>query len=244
MDEYYVLPVFETVQTAWRKVKGTKATIWALLGSLFVIEFIFGLITNPKQPIFPIPMSIALIFQVISMVIQFIFTWALVYVGIQRALDNPVTFRDSLKYVNRVGLFFRMIVLYILEVIVILVPVIVLALIPMLIKKFYNLGMFGDFVVAFFYIGAAFASIYIILGLYLASGLVIKQNMVAIDAIKESFAVIQNNRFRLIGLTIINMFILMIAMIPLGLGLIWVFPYLFICYGVVYEKLVNDRSNI
>ena len=40
----YVLPINETLATAWHKVKGAKGSVWAALGIIFLIGFGLGLI--------------------------------------------------------------------------------------------------------------------------------------------------------------------------------------------------------
>ena len=91
-------------------------------------------------------------------------------------------------------------------------------------------------------LGAIILTFYLAMRLYLAKGIVLDQQVGPWAAIKKSFRATKYNVWRLIGLTLLNAIILLVSVIPLGIGLIWSLPYLFINYGMVYRRLVIEKS--
>lgn len=230
------LNVIETVKTAWHKVSGSKKIFWAGLGLIILIRLI--LIALDKGSDYTGPGIIALFIALVSLaiiIIQTLLYWGLIYIGARRALDQPIQF-DNYRYTFDFFLFLKMIGLYILTVLIMIIPFI-LIFIPLIFKDSHIIQLISPL----FYLVGALLLIYLAVRLYLIKVLVVFKKMNPWTAIKLSFNATKGNVWRLIGLMLINLGILIVSIIPLGIGLIWSIPYLMINYGVVYKKLIEEK---
>jgi hypothetical protein len=236
-DTAYSLPVRETLNTAWEKVKGAKGAFWAVLSVVFAVEFVLGVFTGVWQspgavmPLWLNVLSLAVwIFAVIV-------GWGLVYMGIQRAAGQPIQYR-MVGYAFNWNLFFRMVGVYILQVLILI------GISSLLVLSYYlasgtsdvsavaSIIVYAIWVVAFFHV---------LFRMYFSKGLIIAKQMGPLTAIKASFAITKGNVWRLIGVTSCAILVLMVSAIPFGIGLIWSLPFMFINYGEVFKRLVTTR---
>src|SRR5207247_234690 len=129
-------------------------------------------------------------------------------------------------HVFDIGLFFKMIGLYILQFIVLL-PAVILIVLPEIIQTIFVPSPGGIFklITAVVYILAIILMFFLLMRMYLTRALVIDQKINPWRAMKLSFRATKSKVWRLIGLTIVNAVILIISMIPIGIGLIWTLPY-------------------
>src|SRR5205085_143591 len=83
----------------------------------------------------------------------------------------------------------------------------------------------------------AFAAFYLLVRLMLSIAFVLEQNVNPWRAIVLSFHATRCNFWRLFGWYIAIWIIMMISIIPLGIGLIWTLPLIYISYGMIYKTL-------
>lgn len=242
-DNTNAFSVFETVTTAWDKVKGSKAAFWAVLGCIILLEVFLKVFDKIAEYTENGLISFLLgIFAIAFFVMVTMLFWGVLYLGIRRASGEQIHF-DMIKHVFDAMLFLKVILLYLL----IGIPLGILYLIPMglhaLAEPGTGFGAVLSIIAAVLYIAYLVIMIFVLIRLYLA-----KLHLIALkgnpwEAIKISYAATESHVWQLIGLMLLNCGILIISIIPLGIGLIWSLPYLYINYGIVYRRLVERNPN-
>lgn len=228
---HYRFPVTETVKLAWNKVKGAKASFWAALVVLLLIgSAIYGGL---------LVIGNTVVTQIVLRVYGAIASWGIVYIGIQRAITGTIRW-GLIWQVFKINTLLRMVGLYL-----------IIGIFPLLILGAIVLGMSHSSdssnglaligVLAFIIVYVLY--LYISMRAFTAPGIILTTDNGPITAIKMSFSATKSNVWRLIGLCLINSVILLISTIPFGLGLIWSVPYVFINYGVAYEKLMFSKRE-
>lgn len=227
--------IFETVRTAWDKVKGAKGLIWFGVG-LFILTRIILMGLDKASNHVQIGFDFILgVLALIIMIIQVIIYWGTIYVGARRAKDEPISL-NNYKYTFNFRLFLKMIGLYLAFFLIFLIPVI-LILIPLVFRETDSIKLLAPL----FFIIAAISILYLSIRLYISKILVIVDQVSPFKAISLSFQTTKNNFWKLLGLTLLNFLIILVSLIPLGIGLIWSIPYAFINYGVVYKRLMDAQ---
>jgi uncharacterized membrane protein len=84
---------------------------------------------------------------------------------------------------------------------------------------------------------AGLATIYLSLRLLMGMGLVLDRGATPWHAVKMSFRATRSNVWPLIGIILAELGILIVSAIPLGIGLIWTLPFVWVVYGTVYKRL-------
>ncbi|ABC27749.1 predicted integral membrane protein [Hahella chejuensis KCTC 2396] len=86
--------------------------------------------------------------------------------------------------------------------------------------------------------------IYLMFSYYLALPLVIEKNLSPWQALEASRKAVTKRWFAVFGLFLLLGLINFVAMIPLGIGLIWTIPMTMICYGALYRNVfgVEDQT--
>ncbi len=79
--------------------------------------------------------------------------------------------------------------------------------------------------------------IYIAVAYSLALPLMVEKNLGIWEALETSRKAITHCWFRFFGLILIMILIIILSILPLGIGLIWTLPMLSICTGIVYREL-------
>lgn len=230
----YVIPVFDTLGTAWSKVYGSKGAIWGGLGILMAIMIGIGILEGVASAI-GIGIVASLI-GFISQIVAFLLQLGLIYMGICRAKDQPINY-NQVFYALNLPMALNIIGLYVLQFIIFIIPSIIMVSGAML----WNFGgavmLLG--IILFF---AGFCSIILVaIRVSLSVPIVLDQMVGPVEAIKKSIKATDGNFWNLMGLYVAQMLIFFIAILPLGIGLIWCIPFGLITYGVVYDKL---RQNI
>lgn len=83
----------------------------------------------------------------------------------------------------------------------------------------------------------------IIPGIYLAVAwfagipLVVDKGLSPWQALETSRKAISKQWFSLFGFFLVAMIVLVVSVLPLGIGLIWSMPWFFLCFGVIYRRV-------
>lgn len=85
--------------------------------------------------------------------------------------------------------------------------------------------------------------IYLMISYYMAMPLVVEKGMSPWQAMETSRKAITHRWFSVFGFFIVMMIILIISMIPLGLGLIWTLPMLMIAFGILYRNMFGVEAE-
>lgn len=228
----YLLPISETMSIAWNKVKGAKASIWGAFGLIFVIMFCLGLLDGLVKASAP---TIEPMTNIIVQIIGFLLNMGLMYIGIQRGKDAPIAYTQIFRaFEGRIAI--RAIAVYLLQVILFIAPICVVI-------GGVILTSFNQQSLAFLIGGISTTIIGVISIIYLAvrisfaMAFVLDQVSNPWQSIKQSFMITRSNFWRICWLFILQTLIVLVSMIPLGIGLIWTLPFTVILYGVIYLKL-------
>lgn len=233
MTDDNLLPISETMGLAWEKVKGSKGPMWGFyaifLVLVIVLGFVGGVIGNN---------AVSMAVQLIIMIINLFATLGLAYMGLQRAQGLPIQI-GMVKKVFTLSVFLRFIGLYLLQVILTACFFAVIGLLLWLLD-----GVVGHIISLPFAIAGGLLFLALMLRLCLALAFLLINEMGPWDSLVASYHATEGNVFRLFGLYVLSFLILFISMIPLGIGLIWSVPFLLICYGEVFKKLVTTRQAL
>ncbi len=79
--------------------------------------------------------------------------------------------------------------------------------------------------------------IYLMVAYCLALPLVADKNLSPWRALETSRKAVHHHWFRFVGLYLVMMAIIILAIIPIGIGLIWVLPMCLLVFGIVYRNI-------
>lgn len=222
------LPVWDTINSAWTKVSGSKSTFWGAIGIVAAIMFGIGILEGMTEKWW----AIAGLLQIIGNVVGYFLQLGLVYIGITRAKDIPINYQMVFNTFD-LQLALRVIGLYILQTLLFIIPVAVGGAGVFIYAMGGIMGALGAILVVVSIIG----SIVLAIRLSLAIAFVLDAASAPLEAIKKSLSATDNNFWSLLGIYLLQFIILIVSMIPAGIGLIWSLPLVLICYGLIYKQL-------
>jgi len=85
--------------------------------------------------------------------------------------------------------------------------------------------------------------IYLSLAYFMAMPLVVEKDLSPWQAMEISRKAITKRWFSFFFFGLLMSFILMLSIIPLGIGLIWTMPMMFVCYGVLYRNMFGVEGK-
>lgn len=85
--------------------------------------------------------------------------------------------------------------------------------------------------------------IYLSVAYYMAMPLVVEKGMGPWQALETSRKVVSKHWFKMFFFGIVMMLIMLISMLPLGIGLIWTLPLMMIAYGIIYRNMFGLRKE-
>lgn len=86
--------------------------------------------------------------------------------------------------------------------------------------------------------------IYLMVAYSLALPLMLEKNLGIWEALETSRKTISRQWFAVFGLYLVMLVLFLLAMLPLGIGLIWMLPFAFIVMGVLYRSLFGVGANV
>ncbi len=224
--------ICNTISTAWHNVRGSKGSLWAAIFiialitvAIYLVGFVFGLFSH----------RLAHAVGFIDAIIKNILTFGILYMGIQHVKGLPISFRMLGRVLNSSRL---------INIVCLLILLFLIGTIPSLILGglAHYVHIHGGMIAHVFislplYCIAAILLIYLSLRMTLAPGYLMDQQLEPWAAVKASFASTKGHVWSLFWINVVNVLILIIAAIPIFIGWIWAIPYLFVCYGTIYNKL-------
>ncbi|MEO8401866.1 MAG: hypothetical protein ABI597_08765 [Gammaproteobacteria bacterium] len=235
----YSLPVIDTIKTGWAKVKGSKSAFWAAIGLLFLIILAMGCMEGFLRWM-GLPVVAGLLY-IIMMFIQLILGWGILFMGIQRGADQPIR-AGMLFYAFNVSLVLKIIGVIILRILIIL-PSYALLVLGVFLPHIWDNSSAGSLGLIL-QLAGMILTIYLAIRMSLSAGVVLTRLSNPVEAIKLSFKSTRSNAWSILGILVLNMLIIIIGAIPFGIGLIWVLPYIFITYGVIFQRLFTSRQTL
>lgn len=231
-EQTYLLPIWETISTAWEKVHGTKGSAWGAMLVIIAITLAISTVSVLMQPFLP---DLAISIGILIPVAVFFLQMGLLYIGIQRALDYPFSFR-LVFYAYHFSIAIRLIGVYLLEILLFLPFFILLQIAALLYTPAASLLIM--LCAALLYFIATVGTVYLSFRFLLAIAFVLDKKLNSWQAIKSSFIATRANFWRLVAVSLIESLILIVSAIPLGIGLIWTLPLVLIVYGLIYKNLL------
>lgn len=237
-EERYLLPVWDTIAISWKKMYGIKKSIWAAIGIIVAAIFLLSLVAGFLIALFP---ALENPIKFMTQIVTFLFQIGITYIGIRRAFDLPVSYRNLFRTFE-FDICWRVILTYILQ-IIIFIPSILLAFTAgylyqpdaTLTQQAIAIGCIILSLVSFLYFSVRMS---------IAMGFVIDKKINPWPAIKNSFIATRGNIWRLIGLFLVQFLILSLCALPMGIGLIWGIPLMVVLYGVVYKSLLINVRRV
>ncbi len=233
MDALYVLPVGETLGNAWDKVKGSKKSFWAAFIILFIIAFGIGILQGIAKGMSP---GLGFIVGIVGQIIIFLMQIGLLYIGIQRAFDLPITYTQLFRAFDG-AIALRAIGLYILQVIIFIPPFIAI-FIGVFLGAATRGSTLGSIISVLLCLIGTIGLIYLSIRMMMGMALILDKGLNPWKAVKASFHITRSNFWSLLGILFLQFLIVFISLIPMGIGSIWTMPFMFILYGVMYKKLL------
>lgn len=215
----YQFSIRDIIREAWNKTSGVKGTIWLAMILYLVIAvpvsigvpFILELVGLPSEPDPGQAMTATMFIGIIvSQVVVMLVTLPL----------GAGLFMVGLKIASGVDVSASEVLNYFHKSLTLLGTVIVLYI--MLIIGFMLLVIPG---------------IYLMFAYYLAIPLVVEKGLRPWQALEASRKAVSKRWFRFAGLSIALWLLMIVAAIPLGIGLIWVLPLMLIAYGIAYRNI-------
>lgn len=235
--------IIETIKIAWHGIKGTKRIFGTVTALLIVVVCSLMLLEQQAHlhaPASVLTLSTIVIARIILGIISILLELSLVYLGIQLASQQSIQLA-MVNYVFNFTLLKNIIGLYILQFIILLPLAILFYVSTHFMTLFPNvvLNNIGHTCRSMIVIASLIATLYLSIRLYLTKAIIVAEKTTPWSTIQRSFQVTKSHVWKLLGLFIINIAILIISTISLGIGLLWSIPFCFINYGVVYKQLAH-----
>jgi hypothetical protein len=227
--QVFEIPVMDTINVSWTKTYGAKGTIWTSIAILFIIMFTIGALEGMSEGSLIASTTLRIIGNALGYFLQL----GLIYMGITRAKDLPINYKMIFTAFS-LQLILRLVGLYILQTLIFLIPVVLGAVGFFLYSSNGALAMAVGSILS---IAGIALLVIIAVRLSLSVAFVLDTNLAPLESIKKSIAATEGNVLNLIGIFILQLLIILLSMIPLGVGLIWSIPFALICYGVIYKEL-------
>lgn len=233
----------EVMKWSWTKVKGAKGKFFAVAFSLSILSWLCKLL---PQGLGMLGIRSTMLPQVLNPLSKFLSTFALQpslqYFGIQRAVSRDIDYA-MLKQVFNVDTLPKIALLGFLKLLV-YAPAIALSV-------FCFVSLWDvDFTTRWWHVMPLAAAAGIVTGIVLiyylqvrmcvATAIVLIEKKSPWSALKTSFRATKAKQGQLVLLFLMNhLLVTVLAILTLGIGLIWLGPYCYIVQGVIYWKLVQ-----
>ena len=85
--------------------------------------------------------------------------------------------------------------------------------------------------------------IYLSIAYFFSYALVVDKGLGVWEAMELSRKTVTEQWFKFFGLALLSILLIIISAIPLGIGLIWSIPSIYIAYGLLYHHLFDDEDE-
>lgn len=242
---HHSLPIGETMKEAWEYVHGFKGPFWMafiiiMLISIGILMFKTLLLTS-----LPVASSqvnslsgsstteISNMAMMLLDIISLLLSMGLMYIGLRRVANLTISTGMVFKGFSPLFIFKLLgveIIKMLLICIFLFVPFFINIVMPPI-----NYGIF----IAVIDLVCFLVAYFILIRLSLAELVVFDKGLGPIDAIKLSFQATKGFVWRIFWLGLITVLIIIVSIIPLGVGLIWSLPFMMLIYPVIYKRLIG-----
>ena len=257
------LPIKECMRVAWGNLYGAKKALFlafllaivAYILSGFIYGFIHGFLIGfthaARLPADAIDKSgtwivSSLVLRFILLLVTALVAAGVLYLGIRRAANLSINVKMMFDVFRQAT---RIIILKILLLFIIVLLASLLFIPNILHHSFTNTNV-GDvsatvkILTAICYLAVIPLFIFVVIRLSMALPLVLDRKLNPIKAIKLSFIGTRKNFWRLFLIQIVGLLAVALSVVTVGIAGIWLIPFIYILYGVVYQKLFGIAQQV
>lgn len=239
------LSINEVFSEAWQAVQGFKGTFWLATLIFGVITVFIGIIesffnqdsTITIDTLHNTPVNILIISALVSIastIINYLLSNGLFYISLRRTANLPMTAKM---------IFITFQSPYILKILAVMLIKYCIAFVYTIILLFctYMIPDTGHWHLALIscYIIFSVLLFYIFVRLILTELIILDKKQSALSAISLSFESTHGFVLRIFIIVILQLPILILSIIPLGIGLIWSLPLIYLIFPVIYKRLIG-----
>lgn len=202
--------VGDTIKEAWQKTKGAKGAVWGGILVMYLIIFgisFAGFWVSGQSDTYT-GVVINSGLQLMTSWLSMLFTGGLMLIGVRRALEQRVSWKMVFAAFSGKKILSVSIATF-LQLLLIVIGFLLLVL----------------------------PGIYLTVGYALTLPLILDKGLGPWEALETSRKAIHKKWWTVLGMYLVMMLLYMVAIVPLGLGLIWAVPMFMVLVGVLYSRL-------
>jgi membrane-anchored glycerophosphoryl diester phosphodiesterase (GDPDase) len=226
---------------SWQRVKGFKATFWGAFFLSFIASVVIAgvLACIGMYLVSGLGMdkeNVNFVTGILQAVLTMPIGVGLMLIGIKRARDLPNKAMDVFNYY---GYFFGLAGIYFVEIIILTGPIVIMTwLTNWSDSDVLNIiTSIGCFLYALF-------AIYLSVAYTFAMPLLVEKNLSIWQSLELSRKRVTKHWFKVFFILLILVLFVLVAVLPILLGLIWVMPFATIVCGAMYVKLFDNQSTV
>ena len=219
-NENYDFSITEVIKEAYEKSYGNKTTINLAITALVIISLVLGQITS-------------LVFNSTALFEQQLFVQGFISSQAENLLALPIIAPISVGLIMlgiRVSRGEEVKVPMIFDYFVLVWPI-------------FFVSLAVNVVTLIGYVLFILPGIYLAFALMFSSALLVDKKLSVVDAMKLSIKAVNKHWFKFLGYGISFALISIVAIIPLGIGLIWTAPMSVIGFGILYTKMFDVEQD-
>ena len=246
----------DVMKEAWKKVKGVKGRYWGAFGLFiavsFGISFGFGIVEGivrvmaaisyngeiTQEALMHLPVgpmiilsSLNIIFKIILYAITLPLLGGIIFIGIRHIVDKPVKATMVFKFFK-----FKYMLRFLVMFLIIFLLFLFLLFIPIFIHTIMAFQGISKISFAVLYVFIICAFIYFVVSFVLTVPLIVDRDCGAWFALITSLRAINHHWFKVFGLLFLCWLISIMSILLLGIGFIWVYPFLKNVLGIQYRE--------
>lgn len=246
VEPTHTLPIEGTLKAAWEHVHGFKGTFWLAMLIIILISIILGmvqaLVSPPPSNITPNTLSsfqhniplLALFFSILVNIVNALFSDGLFYVGLRRIAHLPIKMR-MIFTVFRYPLVFKLIILLVLKFIIVIAFALLMLFFGLIIPPSGHWHILQIIT----YAAIIILIFYVFIRLSMSDLLILDKGVNPMTALKLSYQATNGFSWQILWLMILQILIILISILPLGIGLIWSLPFTYLVLPTIYNKLIG-----
>lgn len=242
----HTLPIEETLKSAWEHVHGFKGTFWLAMLIVILISVLLGiaqaLVNPPSSTTTPDAISsfahniplLALFFSVLTNILNVLFSDGLFYVALRRAVNLPIKTR-MIFTVFRYPLVFKLIILTFIKFLIVIAFASMMLCFGLIIPASGH----WHFLQIITFVAIICLMFYVFIRLSMCDLLILDKGVDPLSAIKLSYQATHGFSWQILWLIILQILIILISILPLGIGLIWSLPFTYLVLPTIYNRLIG-----
>jgi uncharacterized membrane protein len=245
----YDFKIMDIIREAWQKVKGVKASYWGAFLLLMIFSFaaffllfmVGDLIFNPQKKELLTEIASRITYAAIFPMIT-----GIIMIGVNRAANLPFKATFVFKYYEfflklLLGLIIISLIFAALTTLLTFLIIFIIFLHKSGPLTFFTLTI--EILLGLLAVLLAASLFYLYVGYTLFSPLIVEKKLTAWRALEASRKSVSHHFFKILGLYFLLTLILLVSIIPAGIGLIWSAPLINNSFGVLYRRMFGVNGN-